>query len=223
MKGAVTNALGGAWFFGGWQISVYMGKRGHDQLEGTAEEERPAPKKGKAKAAKADEFLEGTEPSEPAPKPEPEAKQEPAPEVDPDNASRPGADYVVPFGPKKGIKLGAIPDEKIAGALEWAKKNKPVVMAEFIEAATAYLKHDELEGAFGPKVPVEQQEVNPGAKVLENLSRSLREVKTGKDLNFVVAAIRESFEAKRINPAQLDRLYEIATEVSAGLRAKVKA
>lgn len=31
-KGAITNALGTAWSFAGWQISVYMGKRSHGKV-----------------------------------------------------------------------------------------------------------------------------------------------------------------------------------------------
>lgn len=33
MKGAITNALGTAWFFAGYQLAVYKAERGHNNLE----------------------------------------------------------------------------------------------------------------------------------------------------------------------------------------------
>jgi len=41
MKGAITNALGAAWFFAGYQLSVYKDERSHKNLKAPAAEPPP--------------------------------------------------------------------------------------------------------------------------------------------------------------------------------------
>ena len=219
MKGAVTNGLGSAWFFGGWQISVYMDKRGHDKRTDEDEEEAPRAVKPTLPAS---DFL--GDPPAPAPKrKQPEA--EPSSQLLDENKERPGADYVIPFGFQKGQKLGALPDATVNGALQWAKKNKPRDLKDFIDAATKYLNFSELDKTLGERVPVTEQKLPDAGDVTQtfaNLKQSLDNSKTVADVKTVIERIREAFKAKAISTVELDELYRVCAEKQKSIDAPKK-
>lgn len=219
MKGAVTNALGTAWFFAGWQISVYMDKRGHNNLKDEEERpEKPAKRKWQSSKKEDDGFLD--EPTKPEPKPEKQA--EPSSEVLAENHGRPGAEFTIPFGFQKGQKIGALPDATVRGALEWAKKNKPREQQDFITAATAFLGFSELDEKLGPRVPLQEQKIGDVTQSPANLKQSIENCKTVEDVKAVVERIKAAFKANALTPTDLDELYQLASEKNKAVQAPKK-
>ncbi len=96
MKGAITNAIGNAVSNIGFQESVYLGKRSHKTVKGTAKVATPAAKPT-AKAAPV---------AKPAAAPTDEIEEiEPAAEASP----QPAAEFIIPVGQRKGQKLADQP------------------------------------------------------------------------------------------------------------------
>lgn len=136
-KGAVTNALGTAFFFLGWQMSVYKGKRSHTDFEkGDVVDNRGGQKQ--SSSAIDEDFAPPTKQErKAAPNPTQTtaaAAAAPAP-VDPVA----DAAYVFDWGVHRGKKITDLDERELERTIAWCKKNNK--QAGFVQIAERYQRH----------------------------------------------------------------------------------